>query len=143
MPSRFFPLSLSNKLACSSNSFRVNSLYHLAYMAKMLRSIFQRRRYFSPLLLDFHGFICHPPLFFFSRRENALKDITTFGKSFSESFLNFVLTLNPTLKWDPSDITPTWELWNGITEMLFNVTEAGAPDIRLVRTSSALLERCE
>ena len=70
--------------------------------------------------------------------------ITAFGKSFSESFLNFVLTLNPTMKWDPSDVTPTWDLWNdGNTEMLFNVTETGAPDIRSVRTSSALLERCE
>ena len=81
--------------------------------------------------------------FFFLYRSNALNNITTFGKSFSESFLNFVLTLNPTLKWDPSDITPTWEFWNGVTEMLFNVTEAGAPDIRSVKTSSALLKRCE
>ena len=79
----------------------------------------------------------------FLRRANALNKITTFGKSFSESFLNFVLTLNTTSKWDSSDITPTWEFWNGITEMLFNMTEAGAPDIRSVRTSSALLERCE
>ena len=71
-------------------------------------------------------------------------NITTFGKSFSESFLNFVLTLNTTLKWELSDVTPpTWELWNGINEMLFNVTDAGAPDIHMVRTSSALLERCE
>ena len=71
---------------------------------------------------------------------------TTFGKSFSESFFNFVLTLDPTMKWDPSDITPAWELWNdggGNIEMLFNVTEGGAPDIRSVRTSDALLERCE
>ena len=70
--------------------------------------------------------------------------VTTFGKSFSESFLNFALTLNTTMKWDPSDITPTnWELWDGINEMLFNVTESGAPDIHSVTTSSALLERCE
>ena len=76
------------------------------------------------------------------RRANI--NITAFVKSFSESFLNFVLTLNTTMKWDPSDITPTWELWNdGNTEMLFNVTEAGAPDIHSVMTSSALLERCE
>ena len=72
-----------------------------------------------------------------------MSDVTTFGKSFSESFLNFVLTLNTTSKWDPLDITPTWEFWNGIDEMLFNVTEAGDPDIRPVTTSSALLERCE
>ena len=79
--------------------------------------------------------------FFFGCRANI--KITTFGKSFSESFLNFVLTLNTTMKWDPSDVTPNWGLWNGVNEMLFNVTESGAPNIRLVRTSSALLERCE
>ena len=84
------------------------------------------------LLLGFH---------FTNPREHI--NITTFGESFSESFLNFVLRLNPNIKWDPSDITPTWELWNGNTEMLFNVTEAGDPDIRAVKTSSALLERCE
>ena len=56
--------------------------------------------------------------------------------------MNFVLTLNATKKWDPSDVTPDWELWNGVNEMVFNVTESGAPDIRPVRTSGALLERC-
>ena len=70
-------------------------------------------------------------------------DISTFGKSFSESFLNFVMTLNTTLKWDSLDITPDWRLWMGATEMLFNVTEAGAPDIHSVTTSSALLNRCK
>ena len=74
-------------------------------------------------------------------------DITTFSKSFSESFLNFVLTLNATSKWDTdpsSDVTPgDWEMWNGVNEMLFNVTEGGEPDIRLVRTESGLLDRCE
>ena len=81
-------------------------------------------------------------LFFGVHRANI--SITPFVKSFSESFLNFVLTLNATMKWDPSDVTPTWDLWNdGNTEMLFNVTEAGDPDIRSVRTSDALLGRCE
>ena len=47
-------------------------------------------------------------------------DITTFGES---SFLNFVLTLNTTLKRDSLDIAPTWELWDGAIEMLFNVTK--------------------
>ena len=86
-------------------------------------------------------------LFFFihlRRISPPLNDNQTFEKSFSESFLNFVMTLNPNLKWDySSDITPTWGLWNGATEMLFNVTETGTPDIRSVTTSSALLERCK
>lgn len=73
------------------------------------------------------------------RRPN---DITTFGKSFSESFLNFAITLNPSSA-DSSDVTPPWGLWMGGTEMLFNVTEAGAPDIHSVTTSDALLKRCE
>ena len=56
-----------------------------------------------------------------------------------------MLTLNATSKWDPSsDVTPgDWEMWKGVNEMLFNVTEGGEPDIRLVRTDSGLLDRCE
>ena len=58
-----------------------------------------------------------------------------------------MLTLNPTAKWDSdptSDVTPgDWEMWKGVNEMLFNVTEDGEPDIRLVRTESGLLDRCE
>ena len=66
-----------------------------------------------------------------------------FEKSFSESFLNFVRTLNPGIKFDKANITPLWHTWNGANEMLFNRTEAGAPDIRQIKTSSDLLERCE
>ncbi|KAF8161671.1 Alpha/Beta hydrolase protein [Crassisporium funariophilum] len=66
-----------------------------------------------------------------------------FDKSFSESFLNFAMALNTNAKTDTSNITPTWGLWDGATEMLFNRTEAGAPDIRAVKTSSALLQRCQ
>ena len=77
------------------------------------------------------------------RRAHALNDVTTFSKSFAESFLNFVLTLDTNIKWNTADITPTWKLWNGTNEMLFNVTEAGVPDIHSVTTSSALLKRCE
>ena len=109
-------------------------LYHLVYMVKMLPSIFPNRLYF---------FIRGSSIVLIFCRGNTLNDITAFGKSFSQSFLNFVLTLNTTLKWDPSDITPTWDFWNGGIEMLFNLTETNAPDIRLVRTSNALLERCE
>jgi cholinesterase len=106
----------------------------------MVAIIFQKRSYFFQYGI-FYGLIYH---FFFSFCCRLNINITTFTKSFSESFLNFVLTLNTTLKWDPSDITPpTWELWNGANEMVFNVTEAGVPDIHTVRTSSALLERCE
>ncbi|KAF8871826.1 Alpha/Beta hydrolase protein [Infundibulicybe gibba] len=47
-----------------------------------------------------------------------------FSKAFSGSFLNF------------------WDAWEGSTEMVFNRTEAGNPDIRAMKTSSALLKRC-
>jgi len=82
-------------------------------------------------------------LFYFPESANALENINTFGTSFSESFLNFVMTLDPNLKWNSSNITPLWGLWMGATEMLFNVTEAGAPDIHSVTTSSMLLKRCD
>ncbi|KAF8869963.1 Alpha/Beta hydrolase protein [Infundibulicybe gibba] len=65
-----------------------------------------------------------------------------FGKAFSESFLNFVLSLTPDIKYDPTTITPKWNTWEGSTEMVFTRTEAGAPDIRAIKTSNALLERC-
>ncbi|KAF8071639.1 Alpha/Beta hydrolase protein [Lyophyllum atratum] len=65
-----------------------------------------------------------------------------FDKAFSESFLDFAMALNPNVKWNSSNITPKWELWAGETEMLFNMTQSGLPDIRAIRTSTALLERC-
>ena len=63
-------------------------------------------------------------------RINNPSDI--FVKSFTQVFLNFVMTLDPNMKWDPSNITPYWGLWNETTEMLFNTTEGGDPDIRSV-----------
>ncbi|TFK35577.1 Alpha/Beta hydrolase protein [Crucibulum laeve] len=45
---------------------------------------------------------------------------TAFDKSFSESFLNFAMSLNPNVKWDSTgDITQLWNTWNGDNEMLF------------------------
>ena len=53
------------------------------------------------------------------------------------------MALDTNVKWDISDITPTWQCWqHDATEMQFNVTAAGVPDIHSVTTSSALLERC-
>ncbi|GLB44902.1 putative type-B carboxylesterase lipase family protein [Lyophyllum shimeji] len=64
-----------------------------------------------------------------------------FQKAFSESFLDFAMALNPNSK-SSSTITPPWGLWAGETEMLFNRTEGGLPDVRTIKTSRALLERC-
>lgn len=67
---------------------------------------------------------------------------TDFQKAFAESFMIFAMSQNPNDKFDPTTITPPWDMWNGNTEMLFNRTEGGDPDVRLIKTSEALLERC-
>lgn len=65
-----------------------------------------------------------------------------FDASFAESYLKFAMSLNPNVKFDLNDITPHWDVWKGSNEMLFNSTDTGAPDIRQIKTSAALLERC-
>lgn len=68
-----------------------------------------------------------------------------FDHAFSESFLNFVMALDPNVKADPTDITPHWNTWNqDETEMLFNKTDAtpGDPVVVPLMTSEALLGRC-
>ncbi|KJA20548.1 hypothetical protein HYPSUDRAFT_68416 [Hypholoma sublateritium FD-334 SS-4] len=65
-----------------------------------------------------------------------------FDASFAESYLKFAMSLTPNAKFDTADITPHWDTWKGGNEMLFNRTEGGAPDIRQIRTSAALLKRC-
>ena len=120
----------------------MNLLYHLVHTDQISNTISQNRSYFLSKRKLFNSLIYSPRF-----RFRANINITTFSKSFSESFLNFVLTLNATAKWDSdplSDVTPgNWEMWDGVNEMLFNVTEDGEPDIRLVRTESGLLDRCE
>ncbi|KAG6825701.1 hypothetical protein H0H93_000396, partial [Arthromyces matolae] len=72
-----------------------------------------------------------PPLF-----NNA-----DFIKAFSHSFLDYAVSLNPNIKSAPT-LTPNWRLWSGKTEMLFNKTAGGLPEIHEITTSNALLERC-
>lgn len=49
----------------------------------------------------------------------------------------------PDDRYTPGDITPSWRPWRSdLTEMMFNETSAGAPDIYTFKTDSALLERC-
>ncbi|KAF9268298.1 alpha beta-hydrolase [Marasmius fiardii PR-910] len=71
---------------------------------------------------------------------------TDFQKAFSESFMSFVISLDPNQKVDPSNITPKWETYSegsGRTEMVFNRTASGnAADVHAVMTDSALLKRC-
>ncbi|KAF9445722.1 alpha/beta-hydrolase [Macrolepiota fuliginosa MF-IS2] len=70
---------------------------------------------------------------------------TVFINNFAQSFMNFAMSLDPNVKWDPANTVPQWAKWNeqGHNEMVFNKTDAGEPAIHSVTTSTALLERCE
>ena len=67
-----------------------------------------------------------------------------FDKAFAEAFLDFAISLTPNVKWDSTNVTPAFAPWVGShSEMLFNKTAGGAPDIRRVQTDSGVLKRCE
>ncbi|KAG6843942.1 hypothetical protein H0H87_011527, partial [Tephrocybe sp. NHM501043] len=68
---------------------------------------------------------------------------TAFDNSFSESFLDFAMFLDPNHKSDPSNITPQWDVWaDNSVEMLFNRTVSGESAIEPTKTSESLLQRC-
>jgi len=68
-----------------------------------------------------------------------------FINNFSQSFLNFVITMDPNIKWDLSNTLPQWPQWieEDPVEMLFNRTEMGVPIFELKKTSERLQNRCE
>ncbi|KZP16256.1 alpha/beta-hydrolase [Athelia psychrophila] len=83
------------------------------------------------------------PYYFFS--QGPPFDNAAFIVSFSSAFLDTAISLNPNNHTNPASITPPWQHWNSVsggTEMLFNKTAAGAPDIRGVGTDAGLLARC-
>ncbi|KAG0691864.1 hypothetical protein DFH29DRAFT_1074177 [Suillus ampliporus] len=66
-----------------------------------------------------------------------------FTTAFSNSFMAMVMHETPDDRYTPGDITPSWTSWrNGSTEMMFNETSAGVPDIYPFKTDIAVLERC-
>ncbi|KAG2068865.1 alpha/beta-hydrolase [Suillus decipiens] len=66
-----------------------------------------------------------------------------FITSFSNSFMAMAMFQTPDQRYTPGDITPSWSSWqDGLTEMKFNKTFAGAPDVHTFKTDNALLERC-
>ncbi|KAF7350386.1 Carboxylic ester hydrolase [Mycena venus] len=69
---------------------------------------------------------------------------TQFVDAFAQSFTAFVISQDPNMKISDT-ILPRWDGWDpvGRTEMLFNRTDAGIPDLRQITTSDALLERCQ
>ncbi|KAJ7319041.1 Alpha/Beta hydrolase protein [Mycena albidolilacea] len=67
---------------------------------------------------------------------------TDFINAFTQSFTSFIINLDPNIKVS-NTITPHWNMFNDDhTEMLFNMTAAGAPVVRQITTSNALLNRC-
>ncbi|KAG1875719.1 Alpha/Beta hydrolase protein [Suillus subluteus] len=66
-----------------------------------------------------------------------------FITAFSNSFMAMAMFETPDDRYTPGDITPSWTSWQyDLTEMKFNKTLAGVPDIYTFKTDSALLERC-
>ncbi|KAG1846487.1 Alpha/Beta hydrolase protein [Suillus tomentosus] len=66
-----------------------------------------------------------------------------FVTAFSNSFMAMAMSETPDNRYTLGDITPSWRPWGSdSTEMMFNETSAGAPDIYTFKTNSALLERC-
>ncbi|KAG1816301.1 Alpha/Beta hydrolase protein [Suillus subalutaceus] len=66
-----------------------------------------------------------------------------FITAFSNSFMAMAMFETPDDRYTPGDITPSWTSWQyDLTEMKFNETFAGVPDIYTFKTDSALLERC-
>jgi len=71
-------------------------------------------------------------------------DNADFVKSFIQSFMNIIISENPNTKFDPTNPTPTWNNWSSDhTEILFNQTTAGEPDIRAVSTDPGLFKQCK
>ncbi|KAJ3561270.1 hypothetical protein NP233_g10298 [Leucocoprinus birnbaumii] len=70
---------------------------------------------------------------------------TEFRNNFAQSFLNFAISLDPNVKWDPSNTLPHWPRWSeqGRAEMIFNRTETYEPVFQVVSTDENLLRRCD
>ncbi|KAJ3990187.1 alpha/beta-hydrolase [Lentinula detonsa] len=67
---------------------------------------------------------------------------TDFLAAFQGAFMSFVVSQNPNEKIN-STITPSWNLYSqGDTEMVFNRTVDGQPDVHVNTTNQELLQRC-
>ncbi len=70
---------------------------------------------------------------------------TDFDKAFAESFLAFVVSLDPNDTFEPT-ITPTWNRYTfqqgHQVEIHFNKTESGEPAVLPFTTPEDLLDRC-
>ncbi|KAK0463608.1 Alpha/Beta hydrolase protein [Desarmillaria tabescens] len=87
------------------------------------------------------------PYYFPSINANGVPPFnnTDFDKAFSESFLAFVMSLDPNETFEPT-ITPSWKPFSfqqgHQVEMRFNRTETGQPAVLPFTTPEDLLDRC-
>ncbi|KAK0496860.1 Alpha/Beta hydrolase protein [Armillaria luteobubalina] len=85
--------------------------------------------------------------YFPSRNTNGVPAFNNsdFGKAFAESFLAFVVSLDPNQTFEPT-ITPDWTRYSfqegHQVEMRFNKTKAGDPAVLPFTTPEDLLDRC-
>ncbi|KAI0313761.1 alpha/beta-hydrolase [Amylostereum chailletii] len=68
---------------------------------------------------------------------------TNFLHAFEQAFFATAMSLDPNVHFVSPDITPAWPAWttNG-TVMLFNMTEAGEPEVKTIATDEDMLARC-
>ncbi|KAJ6568772.1 Alpha/Beta hydrolase protein, partial [Mycena capillaripes] len=86
-----------------------------------------------------HG---HDVVYYFPGTSTPPFNNADFINAFAQSFTSFIINLDPNIKVS-NTITPHWNMFNDDhTEMLFNMTAAGAPVVRQITTSNALLNRC-
>ncbi|KAJ8592162.1 alpha/beta-hydrolase [Rhizopogon salebrosus TDB-379] len=66
-----------------------------------------------------------------------------FITAFSNSFMAMVMYDTPDQRYTSGDITPSWNSWpRGFTEMIFNDTSTGVPNIYTSQTNMTLQTRC-
>lgn len=84
---------------------------------------------------------------------------SVFQQAFGNSFLDYVINLNPNVKWEET-IMPEWNLWdsspeidtletgttiltkNEYAEMVFGRTDHMEPSLEMKRSDEGLIERC-
>ncbi|KAJ3568624.1 hypothetical protein NP233_g5591 [Leucocoprinus birnbaumii] len=70
---------------------------------------------------------------------------TEFRNNFAQSFLNFVISQDPNVKWDKSNTLPQWPRWTeqGRAEMVFNKTDSNQPVFKVTPTPDDVYARCQ
>jgi hypothetical protein len=90
--------------------------------------------FFWPVSVSNYGWLLKHKMGFHSVYGGARTyDNAYFIQAFNQSFINVILSLDPNKRFDPTDRMPPWRNWSSDhTEMLFNETATGDPDIRAV-----------